>query len=169
MLPSASHIIAHIARVGRLRYVLLLEAFTRQLLGARLMVSTHLTCALETFRGAGLCRHASCARHALSAARGARSHGHTRSSLSSGAALSTTSNHANARRRLELLDGLTIANTCARVGAGTSHARLRLLIGTTRSRLLLVNVCAGVNSARLSTNILRRTVSLYLLLSLNGA
>jgi hypothetical protein len=81
-LPSASHIIAHIASVGSLRYVLLLEALTRQLLRASLMVSAHLAGALEALRRAGLRWNASRARHALRAAGGARSHRHTGAGLS---------------------------------------------------------------------------------------
>ena len=68
-----------------------------------------------------------------------------------------------------MLDRLTIANSCARISACASHAGLRLLIGTARSRLLLVNVCAGVDSARLTTDVLRRAVGLHLLLALDSA
>jgi hypothetical protein len=67
----------------------------------------------------------------------------------------STGDHADSRRRLELLNRLTIANTSTGVGIRTTHAWLRLLVGAARSRLLLIDVRARVNSALLTANILR--------------
>ena len=81
----------------------------------------------------------------------------------------STGDHADSRRRLELLNRLTIANTSTGVGIRTTHAWLRLLVGAARSRLLLIDIRARVNSALLTANILRRAVRLHLLFTLDGA